>query len=109
MKGAVAIRGPVGSAAAIDTSSTSIGASAYVQIVAKTSSACSAVVVSNPGAQPLKIAVGSAGHEVDNGGVIPPGAINEMIPMEIPNGSRVTLKSLIGTQSSGIVCIGFLA
>ena len=110
MKGAVAIRGPVGAPAFLDTSSTNIGTGAYVQLqtAAAMTSACSAIMVSNGGTSPLKMALGASGNEVDNGVIIPPSANTLIqIPVNIAAQTRITLKSLSGTQSSGVVTMSF--
>lgn len=96
------IKGPVPTAASIDTSSTNITAAAYVTFVASTSYACSAILIHNPGAQPIKMAIGAAASEVDTGLVIPIG-VSAFIPAQIPKAKRLSLRSLGGTQSSGII------
>ena len=109
MKSALALRKPAQALALLDTGSTSVTSSAYVTILAKASNlaACSAICVTNAGAQPLKIALGYAAAEVDTGIVIPPAAYAILLPIEIPKGVRLSLKSLGGTQSSGVVTISF--
>lgn len=110
MKGAIALRNPVGAPAALDTSSTNVTSSAYVQLIAALSmtSGCSAIALHNPGAQPLKLAKGGSGSEVDTGIVLPVGAAI-IIPIELAKNTRLSLKSMGGTQSTGIVTCSFLA
>lgn len=103
MKGALPLRNPAGAAAALDTSSTNVTNSAWVQINASTANGASAICVSNGGSQPLALATGAAAAEVATGIVIPPSSFAIMLPIEIPKATRLSLKSLGGTQSSGIV------
>ena len=65
-----------------------------------------AIQISNSGAQPLLLALGSAGNEVNTGIVIAPASGGQwLIPIEIKSGVRISVKSLNATQSSGIVSI----
>jgi hypothetical protein len=113
MKGAIALRKPVVQAAAavLDTSVTNITNAAYVQLVtaANMTKPASAVLVTNSGAQPIQFATGAAGVEADSGVVIPPGGGQVLIPIEILKGVRLALKSLGGTQSTGIITVTFFA
>lgn len=106
MKGALALRKPVGFAF-LDTSSTSVTSGAYVTFVtaANMKKGASAIGIHNPGSSPLKLAMGAAGAEVDQF-VIP---INNwaLIPVELLNGVRLSLESLGATQSSGIITATF--
>lgn len=106
--GAIGLRRPVNTATIIDTSSTSIGTSAYVTLLAAASVtyAYSAILISNAGTSPLKLATGAAGSEVDSGLVIP-GSTVQLLPFNGVKGVRLSLRSLSGTQSSGIVTISF--
>lgn len=109
MKGALAIRNPIsGMQSALDTSSTNVTSSAYVTLLTKANSSnpCSAIQFHNSGAQPLKVATGDAGSEVDTGVVIPLG-VSILIPIEVKKSTRLSLKSMGGTQSSGIVTASF--
>lgn len=111
MKGALALRNPVVQAAAavLDTTGTNITSAAYVTLLTKANhtKACSAIMVTNGGSQPLQLASGDAGSEVDTGIVIPPGGQGYMIPVELAKSTRLSLKSLGATQSSGIVTTTF--
>lgn len=111
MKGALALRNPVGKVGSLDTGSTSVTSGAYVELqsAANMTSPCSAIIVSNGGAQPLTLATGAAGSEVDLGVVIPPtSGLCVIIPCNLKKSTRMSLKSLGGTQSSGVVTIGYL-
>jgi len=106
MKGELALRKPVGTAAALNSGSTNITAAAFFELQAATAKACSAVCLTNQGAQPILVATGAAGSEVLTGLVIPP-ADAIIVPIEIAAGVRVSLKSLGATQSSGYVTISY--
>lgn len=108
MKGALALRKPLAPSAVLDTSVTGVGSS-YVGLVTL-SQACSAVVVANTGANPMKLAIGAPGVEVENGIVIPAGGTSQILPCEIPKNTRVSVKnaaSTLTTQSTGIVSVMF--
>lgn len=90
----------------IDTSSTNIGTGAYVEIIASTSKAASAVHCSNTSAVAMIVAIGAALAEVDLFHIAP--GYSGVIPMEIAKGKRVTLKSTKGTISSGVIVLNFL-
>lgn len=108
MKGALALRGPVGAPPAVlNTTSVNVTAAAWVEIVSNLSFGCSAVLVTNGGAEPLSLGKGAAASEVATGAVIPPSQ-SLLIPIEIAKGSRLALRSLGGTQSSGYVTMAFL-
>ncbi len=110
MKGALALRNPVGSPAVLNTGSTNVTNAAYVELItaANRTKPCDAILIHNPGAEPLKLAQGAAGSEVDLGFVIPI-AVSVIVPMNLKAGVRLAVKSLGGTQSSGIVTCTFLA
>lgn len=108
MKGAIAIRKAVGKPGVLDTSGTNVTSGAYVTLVTAVNmtAPCSAVQLHNSGAQPLKLAAGAAGSEVDTGIVIPLG-VSILIPLELKAGVRLSLESLGGTQATGIVTVTF--
>lgn len=102
------LRKPVGTCGFLNTSSTNVTTSAWVTIVASTGSAFSAVLVSNSGASPLKLAVGSAGNEVDTGLALHPASQGGvMVPLNLAKNLRLSLEALGATQSSGYVTICF--
>lgn len=106
--GALGLRKPVGAAAILDTSSTNVTTSAFVTLVAKASvtTAYGALLLSNGGTSPLVLATGDAGSEVLTGLLIPPSSSN-LLPINGSNKVRLSLKSLSGTQSAGLVTISF--
>lgn len=111
MKGALALRNPVvqGASAVLDTSGTNVANNAFAQLItaANRKGACSAIIVTNGGSQPLQLAQGGAGSEADTGVIIPPSAGQLLIPVELKAGVRLSLKSLGSTQSSGVVTVSF--
>lgn len=113
MKGALALRYPVvqGAGAVLDTTGTNVTAIAFFTILTKANSkkACSGVCVTNGGSQPLMLAKGDAGSEADTGIIIPPGGGQVILPIEIPASTRLSLKSLGATQTSGVVTVSFFA
>lgn len=106
--GALGLRKPVNTATVLDTSATNVTTSAYVTLaaVAAVPQAYSAILVANTGSSPLGIALGAAAAEKDTGLVIPP-ASYVMLPYNGPNKTRLSVKSLSGTQSTGLVTISF--
>lgn len=113
MKGALALRYPVkqGAGAVLDTTGTNVTAVAFFTILTKAnaSKGYSAICVTNGGSQPLMLAKGDAGSEVDTGIIIPPGGGQVIMPIEIPASTRLSLKSLGATQSAGVVTVCFFA
>ncbi len=95
---------PVGTPAALDTSGTNVTASAWVTLIASETYACSALLLHNSGAQPLKVATGAGGSEVELGLVLPIG-VSILVPVSTEKAVRLSLKSLGATQSSGIVTV----
>lgn len=104
-KDSVGLRYAVGSPQVLNTGSNSVTSGAWVQLVtaANLPYACSGVVVTNAGAQPLRLGRGGTGVEVETGILIPPGANNLQVTEEIPKATRLTVKSAGDTQSSGWV------
>lgn len=109
MKGALALRKPIDTPAVLDTTGTPVTSGAYITLAAKATRkhAASAILIHNPGAQPLKVATGDAGSEVDTGLVIPINAVM-IIPFEAPANTRLSVESVGATQSSGIITCTFM-
>lgn len=96
------VRRPVGVPQILDTSTTNVTSAAWVQFIASPTYACSAVLVHNPGSQPIKVGVGAAASEVDMGLVLPIG-VPTLVPVVTKKGVRISLRSMGSTQSSGII------
>ncbi len=82
-----------------DYTSTSVTTSAYVQVLASTSSAISAIEIFDSSGQTLVLATGGAGSEVDQMYILPGG--NGRIPFTIAASTRVSIKAVSGTASVG--------
>lgn len=89
----------------INTATTSITAGAYVQLVASLSAAADSVSVYNGSSTPVLLAVGAAAAEVDKILIFPG---ESALPLAIAQGARLSLKSVSGTISTGIVGINFI-
>lgn len=102
--GAIGVRKPVGTPFVLDTSSTNVTSGAWVTFAAANTVlyACSAVLVHNPGTQPIKVGVGAAASEAELGLVLPVG-VPTLVPVETKKGVRIAVRSMGGTQSSGII------
>lgn len=86
-------------------SSTNVTTSAYVEMISSLSVNASGIFIFDSSGQTLLLGVGSAGNEVVYTLVEPGG--NGFVPLFIPKGSRVALKALSATASSGYFDITF--
>lgn len=102
MKGSVALRMAVGAPSALNTASTNVTTGAWVELAAATTFACSGLLLHNSGAQPIKLGIGAASSEVDLGIVLPVG-VAILVPQVVSKGSRISVRSIGATQSSGII------
>lgn len=88
-------------------SSTNVTTGAYVTLDPSTSVSVGKLLIVDTSTQLLKLAVGAAGSEVDvcafqgNGYPV-------LISIYIPNGSRLSLKAISGTASSGYNAVSLL-
>lgn len=108
--GAIGVRGPVPLAPVIlDTSSTNVTNAAWVTFVAAASMtyACSAIQIHNTGAQPIKMGKGAAASEVETGILFPIG-VSILLPVQLPKGVRLAVRSMGSTQSSGLLTFSCL-
>jgi hypothetical protein len=88
-------------------SSTNVTTAAYVQLVASTSAAIKKLQIFDSSGESLYLAVGAALSEVDQIFIFPGG--NDIVDLAIPAGSRISVKSVSATISSGellINCLG---
>ena len=85
----------------IDMASTNITNAAYVQVIASVGKQVDAIDVFSGNGQPVFIAIGGAGAEINQIAVIPGGQAGP-IPIKIPIGSRISLKSAGSNLTSGI-------
>lgn len=91
------------------TSSTNITTSAYVQLSASLANTVEAIQYYNGSTSTLVLAVGSAGNEVDKV-LVGPG-LSVVIPTEgiWPKGTRMSVKAIDATASSGVLAINLVA
>ena len=88
-----------------DYTSTGVTTSAYVQLVASTTSAANRLQIFDSSGQTMILALGGAGSEVDTI-YITPGGID--IDYAIPASTRVSIKALSANASVGEIDINFL-
>lgn len=108
--GAIGVRGPVPIAPVVlDTAGTNVTSAAWVTFVAAASMtyACSAIQIHNTGAQPIKMGKGAAASEVETGILFPVG-VSVLLPVQLPKGVRLAVRSMGSTQSSGLLTFSCL-
>lgn len=86
-------------------SSVNITTSAYVQLIASTTSATNNIHIFDSSGQAMILAIGGAGAEVDTL-YVPPGG--DTYNLNIPAGSRVSYKALTANATSGYLLISLL-
>jgi hypothetical protein len=82
-----------------DHSSVNVTTGAYVQLIASTSAAISWIYIVDTSGSMLKLAVGGAGSEVDKLYLGP--GVAGVFPLYIPAGSRVSLRAIDASATSG--------
>lgn len=87
-------------------SSTNVTTSAYVALVASTPISVSKLEVCDTSGKILKIASGQSGSELDLFSVQVSGCI--VVPYYLPAGSRLSIKAIDATASSGYNVLSFL-
>lgn len=84
---------------------TGVSDAGYTQLIASTVDKIKSMTWFESSGQPMVVALGGVGSEVDKF-VVPPGGFNGEIPMDIPAGSRVSIKQLNAeVLSSGIMIV----
>ena len=89
-----------------DYTSTSVTTAAYVQLIASTSADVKKMRIFDSSGQTLLIAIGAAASEVDKFLVFPGG--NEEIEVNIPSGTRISIKAVSATADSGEISINLI-
>lgn len=89
-----------------DYSSVNVTTAAYVELVASTAGLYKKLQIFDSSGQTLKIAIGAAASEVDILLVFPGG--NDMIEVNIPAASRVSIRAVSATASVGELCVNFI-
>jgi hypothetical protein len=88
-----------------DYTVTAVTTSAYVQLVASTTSLANEIEIFDSSGQTLTLAIGASGSEVNQINIFPGG--NGRIPLSIPAGTRVSIKAISATASVGELDINF--
>lgn len=108
--GSIGVRGPVPVAPIVlDTASTNVTSAAWVELATAASRlyACSAVQIHNTGAQPIKLGKGALAAETETGALFPIG-VSILLPIQLAKGVRLSVRSMGGTQSSGLLTLSCL-
>lgn len=85
--------------------STNVTTGAYVELVASTTSATSQIEIFDSSGETLEIAVGALASEVAQIYIVPGG--NKIVPLLIPAGSRVAVKAVSNSATTGELVINF--
>lgn len=90
----------------LDYSSTNVGTGAYVEVLAAVSNPTQAtqLLVFDSGGNPMKIATGAIGLEVDQF-YVGQGGWDAPVEITIPAATRVAIRSLNGTSNAGFLVI----
>jgi hypothetical protein len=86
-----------------DYSSVNVTTAAYVQLIASTSNTYKEIEIFDSSGQTLKIATGAAASEVDKFLVFPGG--NGRIKLTIPSGTRISIRAVSATASTGEISV----
>lgn len=94
---------------AIDLSSTSIGPSAWVQLLAKLQYAAGSVEIFNGSSSAFALGVGAVGQEQALPYTLMPGGTNGVVSLTklFKAGDRITAKSIGGTPTQGLLIFNF--
>lgn len=87
-------------------STTNVTTAAYVQLVASTSDITNQLFIFDSSGQTLVLATGAAASEVDKYYIVPGG--NGLINLTIPASTRVSVKAVSATASSGELSVTFI-
>lgn len=79
---------------------------AYTQLIASTTATISQIFIFDSSGQTLVLALGAAASEVDKLYIIPGG--NGLVPINIPSGSRVSIRAISGNATVGEISVSFL-
>jgi hypothetical protein len=89
-----------------DYSSVNVTTAAYTQLVASTADTVNELFIFDSSGQTLFLAVGGAGSEVNKAYIVPGG--NGILDLNIPSGSRVSVKAVSANATAGELSITFL-
>lgn len=88
----------------LDYALTPVTTGAYVQLIASTTAVINYMTVFDSSGQTMILATGAPGSEIDQI-YIPPGGNSAGYPLNIPTGTRISLKALSGNATSGNLII----
>jgi hypothetical protein len=83
-----------------DYSSTNVTTGAWVQLIASTAAAINGITIFDSCGQTLELGTGAAASE-SRVMIIPPGGIDGFVPLAIASGTRVSVRAVSATCSSG--------
>lgn len=89
-----------------DYTGTPANTGVYTELLAATSDAVEELFIFDSSGQSLILAVGPSGFEVDKI-YIPPGG-NGLFPLQIPSGTRISVRAISGNATTGEINISFL-
>lgn len=90
-----------------DYSSGSVTTGAWVQLIASTAAACTALSLFDSSGQTLELGTGAPASETRKL-IIPPGGIDGWTPLAIPAATRLSVRAISGTASVGELDITLL-
>jgi hypothetical protein len=90
-----------------DYATTNVTTGAYVQLIASTTSAYTAVEVFDSSGQSMVLAIGAAGSEVQQFYIFPGG--NGRVNVNIASAQRISVRAVSGNATTGELLINFYA
>lgn len=90
---------------------TNITTASWVTLIVSMPIACTAIEIFNPSDAKLQLSIGAAGHETETGNLLPytiqPGGSSGLLPVNLPNGKRLSVKAIDQTVSNDYFIINF--
>lgn len=90
---------------------TNITTSGWVTLLAKIPVSCSGVEIFNPSGAKLQLSIGAAGHETDAANLLTytvlPGGSTGVLPMNLPNGTRLSVQALDQNITTDYLVLNF--
>jgi len=90
-----------------DYSLVNVTTGAWVELIASTASATNGITLFDSSGQTLELGAGAASSE-NRILIIPPGGIDGFLRLEIPSGTRVSVRAISGTANSGEIDLTLL-
>lgn len=107
MKGALALRNPIGTPIVNDNSSANVPSASYLELSASLPQACSGIEVQNTSSKAIKLAIGAAASEQDQY-IIAPGVVSMIVPVNFAKGARLSARALGADATTGFLVVNFL-